>query len=400
MNGRIVWLFHLLCFTGAALQMTGPSTYKARVGSIAHIPCTFTAHKLPADPKYFAVIWNLEGKHILSYDNIVTSTDPRYSLDKDRALNGSAHLTISNTFPSDGGIYTCSVIDSPVRREKEIRVKISGAALQMTGPFTYEARVGSIAHIPCTFKADKLPANPKYFAIFWYLKGKHILSYDNTVIPTDPRYSLDKDRALNGNASLTISNPSVSDGGLYTCSVNYSSFLMKRKISMTLSARPLLSMLGSVQRNRENTLTCMANRYFPNDINVTWYKDGKVLKNQSMGEPLQYDNGTYQVNSTAKITPSDDDRNKTFSCRIQHVSLQEPLQEDFQLSYEGTNNQEFQSESSSHVVIIIGIVIAVVLIIGIIAAVILCRQKRKRKGQAFGVCPLLQCPSSTDESIV
>lgn len=114
---------------------------------------------------------------------------------------------------------------------------------------------------------------------------------------------------------------------------------------MSSTAQPLISILNkSVQRNTENTLTCMANGYFPHDINVNWYKDGEVLKNQLMGEPLQYDNGTYQVNSTLTITPNDDDRNKTFSCRIQHVSLQGPLQEDFQLIYQGVNNQKVQSD--------------------------------------------------------
>ncbi|XP_073492270.1 uncharacterized protein [Aquarana catesbeiana] len=334
--------------SGAALQMTGPSTYEARVGSIAQIPCTFTADILPADPRFFAVVWDLEGKQILKYDNIVTSTDPRYSLDIDQALNGIAHLTISNTFLSDGGIYTCSVTDSPILRVKEIKVKISGGALQMTGPSTYKARVGSIAHIPCNFTADNLPADPRYFTVFWYLEGKRILSYDKTVTSTNPRFSLDGDQALNGIADLIISNTLLSDGGIYKCSVNYSSFPMDREISMNVSARPLISILNkSVQRNTENNLTCMANGFFPNNINVTWYKDGEVLKNQLMGEPLQYDNGTYQVNSTVTITPNNDDRNKTFSCRIQHVSLQEPLQEDFQLLYEGVNNQEFQSAPSN-----------------------------------------------------
>ncbi|XP_073492251.1 uncharacterized protein [Aquarana catesbeiana] len=481
MNARTVWLLHLLYSTGAALQMTGPSTYEARVGSIAQIPCTFTADKLPADPRYFAVVWDLEGKHILSYDNIVTSADPRYSLDIDQALNGIAHLTISNTFLSDGGIYTCSVTDSPIEREKKIKVEISGGALQMTGPSTCVARVGSSAHIPCTFTADKLPADPKYFTVFWNLKEKRILSYDKNVTSTNPRYSLDKDRALNGIADLTIfhtllsdggiytclvnyssflmdrkismdvsggalqmtgpstcvarvgsiahipctftadklpadpryftvfwnlkeklilsydknvtstnprysldkdqalngiadltiSNTLLSDGGIYTCSVNYSSFLMDRKISMNVSARPLISILNkSVQRNTENNLTCMANGFFPNNINVTWYKDGEVLKNQSMGEPLQYDNETYQVNSTVTITPSDDDRNKTFSCRIQHVSLQEPLQEDFQLTYQ---------ESSSYVGIIISIVIVGVIIIAVVwwRRKKICRKEKK-----------------------
>ncbi|XP_073492200.1 tyrosine-protein phosphatase non-receptor type substrate 1-like isoform X3 [Aquarana catesbeiana] len=359
MNGRTVWLFLLLCSTGAALRMTGPSTYEASVGSIAQIPCTFTADKLPIDPEHFAVIWYLEDKTILSYDKIVRPTDPRYSLDIDQALNGIAHLNISNTFLSDGGTYTCAVSKGFLNDRTKINVNISGGALQMTGPSTYEARLGSIAHIPCTFTADNLPADPRYFAVVWHFEGKLIQSSNNTVIPTDPRYSMDNDRALKGNADLTISNSSVSDGGVYTCSVNYSSFLMKREISMNLSARPLLSILSkSVQRNTENNLTCMANGFFPNDIKVTWYKDGEVLKNQSMGKPLQYDNGTYQVNSTVTITPNDDDQNKMLSCRIQHVSLQGPLQEDFQITYPG---------SSSHVGIIIVIVIAVVVIIAALA---------------------------------
>ncbi|XP_077303656.1 uncharacterized protein LOC143923719 [Lithobates pipiens] len=373
MNGGIDWLFYLLCSTGAALQMTGPSTYEARVGSIAHIPCTFTADTLPADPRYFAVVWHFEGKRILSYDNIVIPTDPRYSLNIDGALNGIADLTISNTFLSDGGIYTCSVTNSPIQREKEIKVEISGGALQMTGPSTYEARVGSIAHIPCTFTADTLPADPRYFTVFWYLEGKHILNYDKTVTSTNPRYSLDKDRALHGIADLTILNTLLSDGGIYTCLVNYSSFLLDKKIRMNVSAQPRLFILGkSVQRNRENNLTCMASGFFPNNIHVTWYKDREVLKNQSMGEPLQYDNGTYQVNSTVTITPIDDDQNKTFSCRIQHVSLEEPLREDFHITYQ---------ESSSHVLMIIGIVIAVMVIIGIIAAVIWWGRKLCRKAK-------------------
>ncbi|XP_077303657.1 uncharacterized protein LOC143923720 isoform X1 [Lithobates pipiens] len=360
----------------AALQMTGPSTYEARVGSIAHIPCTFIADTLPADPRYFAVVWSLEGKLILSYDDAVKSTDPRYSLNIDGALNGIADLTISNTFLSDGGIYTCSVTNSPIQRVKEIKVEISGAALQMTGPSTYEARVGSNAHIPCTFTADKRPADPRYFTVFWYLEGKHILNYDKTVTSTNDRYLLDKDQALHGIADLIISNTLPSDGGIYTCLVNYSSFLLDKKIRMNVSAQPRLFILGkSFQRNTENNLTCMASGFFPNNIHVTWYKDGEVLKNQSMGEPLQYDNGTYQVNSTVTITPIDDDQNKTLSCRIQHVSLEEPLREDFQITY-----GEFQSESSSQVGIIIGIVIAgVIILIGIIAAVICRRRKPGRK---------------------
>ncbi|XP_072273414.1 uncharacterized protein [Pyxicephalus adspersus] len=246
------------------------------------------------------------------------------------------------------------------------------AALEMTGPSTHTATAGSTTHIPCTFTADKLPVDVRYFAVFWYFEGKTILVYDNTVRSTNPRYSLDKNQALKGIADLTIFNTSVSDDGRYICSVTYSPFRKEKEIRLDITARPLLSILSkSVQRNTKSTLTCMASGFFPYDIDITWYKDGEILKNQHMGKPHKNNNGTYEVTSTVTITPNDNDENRTFSCRAQHISLQEPLQEDFQLVYQ-------QTPFLSTLVITI-IVIVVVVIIVVPIAVILCKQKLSRK---------------------
>ncbi|XP_072273417.1 uncharacterized protein [Pyxicephalus adspersus] len=139
---------------------------------------------------------------------------------------------------------------------------------------------------------------------------------------------------------------------------------------LTENARPLLSISSkSNQTNTESTLTCMATGFFPYDIDITWYKDGEILKNQHMGKPHKNDNGTYQVNNTVTITPNDDDKNRTFSCRAQHISLQEPLQEDFQLVYQHTQSP----------VLIICIVLGAVVIIAVIIAVAFKLRKPCRK---------------------
>uniref|UniRef100_A0A8C5PZW6 Ig-like domain-containing protein n=1 Tax=Leptobrachium leishanense TaxID=445787 RepID=A0A8C5PZW6_9ANUR len=105
---------------GGTLEMYGPSTQQARMGSDALIPCTFTVDKPPVDPKYFAVFWYFKGNEILSYNDVVETKDPRFSLNTDSSLNGDASLSVSRVMMSDKGVYKCSIIYSPERKEKEV----------------------------------------------------------------------------------------------------------------------------------------------------------------------------------------------------------------------------------------------------------------------------------------
>ncbi|XP_018424884.1 PREDICTED: natural cytotoxicity triggering receptor 3 ligand 1-like [Nanorana parkeri] len=242
----------------------------------------------------------------------------------------------------------------------------------MTGPSTYMASVGSIAHIPCTFTADKLPADLRFFAVFWYLEGKRILRYDDIVTSTDPRYSLEEDRALNGNADLTISNTSVSDGGDYTCSVTYSPLRMEKKIRVDITAIPTITFVNKVvTMSTKSSLNSTISGFYPAKIDIKWLRDGAILDNVIMEKPQRDPDGTYSVRSSVPITPTKKDRKRTFSCRVQHESLTAPLQEDFRLVY---------SESSSYSIIICIVVPAVVIIAAVIIGIILWKLKCRRKG--------------------
>ncbi|PIO22647.1 hypothetical protein AB205_0081680, partial [Aquarana catesbeiana] len=147
--------------------------------------------------------------------------------------------------------------------------------------------------------------------------------------------SLNVESLDHGNASLYVSSVTISDRGMYVCTVKYSAERKEKEILFKVFARPLLSIQSmKVQRNTKNTLTCKATGFYPPDILITWYIKGEVLRNYLMGKPQMYNDGTYQVDSNVTITPTIDDQNQIFSCRVQHDSLQEPLQEDFQLIYE------------------------------------------------------------------
>ncbi|XP_072273412.1 uncharacterized protein [Pyxicephalus adspersus] len=362
MNMKIALLLSLLFYTVAALEMTGPSTHTATAGSTTHIPCTFTADKLPVDVRYFAVFWYFEGKTILVYDNTVRSTNPRYSLDKNQALKGIADLTIFNTSVSDDGRYICSVTYSPFRKEKEIRLDITAIPkLLIVNKVVTKNTKSVLLSITSGFYPAKID-------IKW-LRDREILKYidvEEAQRNPDGTYSV--------RSSVKITPTEEDRERIFSCRVQHGSLTapLREDFQLVYGARPLLSILSkSVQRNTKSTLTCMASGFFPYDIDITWYKDGEILKNQHMGKPHKNNNGTYEVTSTVTITPNDNDENRTFSCRAQHISLQEPLQEDFQLVYQ-------QTPFLSTLVITI-IVIVVVVIIVVPIAVILCKQKLSRK---------------------
>ncbi|XP_072273413.1 uncharacterized protein [Pyxicephalus adspersus] len=367
MNMKIALLLSLLFYTVAALEMTGPSTHTATAGSTTHIPCTFTADKLPVDVRYFAVFWYFEGKTILVYDNTVRSTNPRYSLDKNQALKGIADLTIFNTSVSDDGRYICSVTYSPFRKEKEIRLDITAIPkLLIVNKVVTKNTKSVLLSITSGFYPAKID-------IKW-LRDREILKYidvEEAQRNPDGTYSV--------RSSVKITPTEEDRERIFSCRVQHGSLTapLREDFQLVYGARPLLSILSkSVQRNTKSTLTCMASGFFPYDIDITWYKDGEILKNQHMGKPHKNNNGTYEVTSTVTITPNDNDENRTFSCRAQHISLQEPLQEDFQLVYQ-------QTPFLSTLVITI-IVIVVVVIIVVPIAVILCKQKLSRKGTQEG----------------
>ncbi|XP_077303643.1 natural cytotoxicity triggering receptor 3 ligand 1-like [Lithobates pipiens] len=249
------------------------------------------------------------------------------------------------------------------------------AALDVSAPSTQRALFTRDTVLICTFSVDKQMLDLNYLIISWTFQGKVILRYDNKVFSTqDPRMSLNVESLRDGFAALHISNVTISDRGTYVCTVIYNAESKEKEISLKVFAKPLLSIQSTkVQRNTENTLTCKATGFFPPDILITWYRNGEVLRNHFMGEPQIYKDGMFYVDSTMTITPTKDDQNQTFSCRVRHDSLQEPLREDFQLIYEDI-------KTSSNVVLVACCVILVLTIIGVGIVIFSCRRNHRKKG--------------------
>ncbi|XP_073403339.1 uncharacterized protein [Dendrobates tinctorius] len=219
-------------------------------------------------------------------------------------------------------------MDGPETRTLSAR----GAALEVSAPTTYMATMGPDKLIPCEYTIENPPVDPGFFAAFWFFQGKEILSYDNEVRATDSRYSLDTEKALQGRVDLSISDMSVSDAGVYTCSVLYSPVWKKKDIIVDVKAPPQVT-ITSKTVNKKSVLRCSVTGFYPAGIEIKWFRGSERLSDVTEDPPSRNLDGTYSVNSTVTITSTEEDQEQNVSCRVQHESLKKPLQEDFQLGY-------------------------------------------------------------------
>lgn len=254
----------------------------------------------------------------------------------------------------------------------------TGAALEILVPSTHQATIGSTALIPCRYTVEKPPVKPNFFAAFWNFRGKEILSFDDQVRTVDSRYSLNIEKALNGTVDLSISKIVMSDAGVYTCTVLYSPLRRQKEITVVIKAPPQVTITGNtVVMNKESVLRCSITGFFPVDIDVRWFRDGERLEdNIIVGDPWRNPDRTYSVNSSVTITPTEEDRERNFSCRVRHESLKEPLQEDFHLIYRDKNM--WTENQPCHITIPVIVAVSSFVIILNILGIVYCKCKKKK----------------------
>ncbi|OCT58801.1 hypothetical protein XELAEV_18001288mg [Xenopus laevis] len=191
-----------------------------------------------------------------------------------------------------------------------------GSSLEVTAPSSQSSLIGRDVLLPCKFEVDNPPVNPKFLALLWHFGDKEILRYDNKGKVSSPRLFIDEKLILEGNASLSLSNVTISDRGTYRCSVIYSPNNQQKEIRLHIHAVPEVAVAKrTLLKNQGTSLQCSVTDFYPQSITVTWLRNGKLLANSALG-PLQRNaDGTFRQNSTLTLTPSDTLNNPEIVCQ-------------------------------------------------------------------------------------
>ncbi|XP_053550163.1 uncharacterized protein LOC128641654 [Bombina bombina] len=212
-------------YPGALLELNvHPQT--AKLGSDILIPCIFTANKIPVNPKFLAIFWYFQEKEILRYDNIVTRSHRRVSLNTDRAVYGIASLSISNVKISDCGIYKCSVTYSPEKKEKEVTLDVHAPPTITITNNMVEKDIESILHSTIT------GFYPVKIDIEW-LRDKEVLK---SVNHSEPQQNSDGTYTVKSSVTLTPTEESKNHN--YSIRVQHVSLYepLQKKIQLVYDA--------------------------------------------------------------------------------------------------------------------------------------------------------------------
>nr|XP_014347592.1 PREDICTED: uncharacterized protein LOC102350557 [Latimeria chalumnae] len=304
------------------IQVSDPLIYKGRVNTLT---CSASGYY----PEDIRVMWLKDGQ-VLHNANLSTPQRNTHG-----TFNILCSYTFTPTMEDKDKTYSCHVNHTALRGPIQKDLQFVDARLAITtDPSPVRAPLGSDIVLKCDFTVDTPTPDLQYLIVRWFLNDKLLVEFNDKLIPSSSRVTMSERELQNGNASLSIPKVTPADEGDYKCFVLYTPDKEEKTIRLKVEAPPSIQVSDpQVEMGIENTLSCSASGYYPEDIRVMWLKDGQVLKDAKLSTPQRNTDGTFNISCSYTFTPTTQDKDKTYSCRVNHTALQGPIKKDLKLLF-------------------------------------------------------------------
>ncbi|XP_038663980.1 uncharacterized protein LOC119971843 [Scyliorhinus canicula] len=198
---------------------------------------------------------------------------------------------------------------------------------------------------------------PRPLKIRWQQKGKNdelkeIVGFDQnnrTVVPTDNGTKRKcnhhiseaeyEDKSCGITSVLVIMPDILQDQGTeYICEVQHecTGSVARKSITLIITATPKLDKItyGAEKpvAGEPMTLYCRIHSFYPNNIRVTWLKNNEeMIEESEESESTLGNDGLYYLTSSVKCIPTRADVGKKFRCQVEHETLLQTLEVDWEL---------------------------------------------------------------------
>ncbi|KAM6987445.1 uncharacterized protein LKV04_010285 [Tautogolabrus adspersus] len=225
------------------------------------------------------------------------------------------------------------------------------AMVTKTGSPSVKAGQGSEKKLHCQFAVDH--KGPDVTVEWqWQHRGERVklFSHNSRTGQTNGKGVSLKSLA-GGDASLNIPFIKMSSEGKYTCSVSVNPLFASMDINLHIEEAPRVSLnIGptlSLQEGGEQKVICVAERYYPLDVEIVWYDQDPSSLGQRVGAPFPKklqnvllsshkpnSDNTYTLSAFFYLKASLRDSGKQFTCSVSHQSLRVPIRKSFILTVE------------------------------------------------------------------
>ncbi|XP_004752128.1 natural cytotoxicity triggering receptor 3 ligand 1 isoform X1 [Mustela putorius furo] len=187
--------------------------------------------------------------------------------------------------------------------------------------------------IVCKVPSDS-PLNITLMGVTWFRKH-HMSTTEVTVFQyfggnrmiTRPGASVSLSKLERGDASLKLPDIRLEEAGEYRCEVVMTPNKAVKTIQLEIVAYPVPSLFPEqaiMKENEEQLISCMASRFYPLNITITWkkwtQKDPQYVE-VSEGVFTNYTTDNKNVTSFLRLKPSLEDNMTIYQCVIWHKSL-------------------------------------------------------------------------------
>ncbi|XP_028670836.2 tapasin-related protein-like [Erpetoichthys calabaricus] len=173
--------------------------------------------------------------------------------------------------------------------------------------------------LPCTFRTPGDFLYTEFIIVTWTHNSKEIARYKAGDVLNTSKAVLFESELQRGNASLLLKNFQVGDKGEYVCHI----FDPPEEDHITIKINgmefPKVVIVPDILvRGKKQVISCIADGHYPDEISITWKKNGVPLRKTEMK-----DDGTFITTESLILNPVDE--NDEFTCEVKLKGLNEAI---------------------------------------------------------------------------
>uniref|UniRef100_A0A8C0GGW4 Ig-like domain-containing protein n=1 Tax=Chelonoidis abingdonii TaxID=106734 RepID=A0A8C0GGW4_CHEAB len=169
----------------------------------------------------------------------------------------------------------------------------------------------------------KTPKADQEEKVFTFHAGAHI-SHRNGASMSDSDLK-------RGNAALSLPQIQFKEAGIYRCYVIVAPSDAHGTAILEVVAQPEVSLSPkevTIESNKEKTLSCDVNKFYPNLVDIKWTEISKNNQDSSVaaenihtGASVENEDGTFNVTSILRLQPSLQDNGNVYRCIVSHKTF-------------------------------------------------------------------------------